>query len=178
MSLFRLFDEFHRRGANSHIIPRFDVCEFSDAYELHGELPGIDKKDLQIEFADAQTLLLHGVFRRSYKLDTPLKEPRISDQSYNDTSMAKHERNEQQDSGTKTQNRSSSKQGIEELDKKNKRNEPKFWATERVFGEFSRPFTFVNKIYHNGVTAELKDGILTVRVPKTGDSSPHKIEIV
>lgn len=40
--------------------PKFDVKETKDSYELHGELPGIDQKDVQIEFSDPTTLIIKG----------------------------------------------------------------------------------------------------------------------
>jgi len=58
-SLFRLLDDFESvtRGAHGqrggrHVTfnPRFDVRETEAAYELHGELPGVERKDVQIEF--------------------------------------------------------------------------------------------------------------------------------
>ncbi|WPH00100.1 Hypothetical protein R9X50_00292300 [Acrodontium crateriforme] len=40
--------------------PRFDVKENKDSYELFGELPGIQQKDINIEFTDASTLSIKG----------------------------------------------------------------------------------------------------------------------
>lgn len=40
--------------------PRFDVREVDDAYELRGELPGVESKNLDVEFADANTLVIRG----------------------------------------------------------------------------------------------------------------------
>merc|ERR1712137_682826 len=40
--------------------PRFDVKETKDSYELHGELPGIAQKDINIEFTDATTISIRG----------------------------------------------------------------------------------------------------------------------
>jgi HSP20 family protein len=64
--LFRLLDDFdqysrgnvpqgrHHRSHLKTFSPKFDVKEVTDAYELHGELPGIEQKDVEIEFTDAQ----------------------------------------------------------------------------------------------------------------------------
>ncbi len=67
--LFRLLDEFDQysnaggrqqgtRGLTT-FNPKFDVKEVADAYELHGELPGIEQKDVEIEFTDAQVSLFY-----------------------------------------------------------------------------------------------------------------------
>ncbi|KKA28385.1 hypothetical protein TD95_000189 [Thielaviopsis punctulata] len=46
--------------------PKFDVRETADTYELHGELAGLSKKDVHIEFTDPQTLVVRGRVERSY----------------------------------------------------------------------------------------------------------------
>jgi len=63
-SLFRLLDDydFHHfsRGAQTSTIhafcPKFDIRELKDSYELHGELLGIEQKDVNLEFVDPHTL--------------------------------------------------------------------------------------------------------------------------
>ena len=46
--------------ASRTFAPKFDVKEAKDNYILEGELPGIDQKDVIIEFADHQTLTIKG----------------------------------------------------------------------------------------------------------------------
>ncbi|CCU74452.1 heat shock protein 30 [Blumeria hordei DH14] len=79
-TIFRLLDEIDQfsRGVdrNSHQItksftPKFDVKELGDSFELHGELPGIDQKDVDIEFTDASTLTIKGRVERSYSKGSP-----------------------------------------------------------------------------------------------------------
>jgi len=54
--------------------PRFDVREEKDAFHLQGELPGIDQKDLQIEFVDQNTLVVRG---RTVREESRGKAPAI-----------------------------------------------------------------------------------------------------
>ncbi|PMD24599.1 HSP20-like chaperone [Hyaloscypha hepaticicola] len=72
--------------------PRFDVTEIDNAYELYGELPGIEQKDITIEFSDAQTLVIKGkTERQSDKVEapqaeaTPAAEDNTSEKSHNPT---------------------------------------------------------------------------------------------
>lgn len=44
---------------SSFIVPRIDVLDKGDRYELHAELPGLDKKDIEIEIHE-NTVLLKG----------------------------------------------------------------------------------------------------------------------
>src|SRR2546421_12132441 len=60
--ILKLLEEFDNvRGSSSRsssvraFQPKFDVTETKDAYELHGELPGINQKDVDIEFVDRST---------------------------------------------------------------------------------------------------------------------------
>jgi HSP20 family protein len=67
--IFRLFDEYDRQAFRDvdrqfqsvrSFTPKFDVKETKDAYELHGELPGIEQKNINIEWTDNNTLTVSG----------------------------------------------------------------------------------------------------------------------
>ncbi|CZT50768.1 uncharacterized protein RSE6_11815 [Rhynchosporium secalis] len=53
------------RPAPQTFTPRFDVTETADSYELFGELPGLENADLDIQFVDAQTIVIKGKTERS-----------------------------------------------------------------------------------------------------------------
>lgn len=40
-------------------MPKFDMAEHKDSYSLHGELPGVEVKDVEIEFSDPQVCQHH-----------------------------------------------------------------------------------------------------------------------
>ena len=48
---------------------------------------------------------------------------------------------------------------------------------ERRFGSFSRTFKLPDKAAADGVTADLREGVLTVTVPKRPELAPKSIEI-
>ena len=48
---------------------------------------------------------------------------------------------------------------------------------ERSYGSFTRSFTLPQEVEQDKVTAVFKDGLLTVRIPKTEQAKPRKIEI-
>jgi HSP20 family protein len=52
-----------------------------------------------------------------------------------------------------------------------------YFATERSFGSFSRTFSLPEGVDPNGVGAELKNGVLTLTVPKMPEIQPKKITI-
>lgn len=83
--LFRLLDDFDnyarqdahgqqaggKRSSGAFWQPKFDVRELGDQYELHGELPGLSKDNVQIEFTEPQTLVISGRSERSITSGTP-----------------------------------------------------------------------------------------------------------
>lgn len=48
---------------------------------------------------------------------------------------------------------------------------------ERSYGEFFRRFSLPSSVDADGITAEMKDGVLTVRLPKTERATGRKIEL-
>ena len=52
-----------------------------------------------------------------------------------------------------------------------------YWASERSVGEFQRTFTFPGRVDRDNVKASLKNGILSVVVPKSTASAIKKIAI-
>ena len=48
---------------------------------------------------------------------------------------------------------------------------------ERHFGRFSRSLRFPGDAHRDGIAASFKDGVLTVRVPKTEEAKVRKIEV-
>jgi HSP20 family protein len=52
-----------------------------------------------------------------------------------------------------------------------------FYAVERLYGAFSRVFTLPDGIDTTHVSAALKDGVLTVVVPKAPEVQPKKISL-
>ncbi|KAI1326207.1 30 kDa heat shock protein [Xylariaceae sp. FL0255] len=51
--------------------PRFDVRETEHNFELHGELPGVEKDNVHIDFTDPQTIVIRGNVDRTYTAGTP-----------------------------------------------------------------------------------------------------------
>lgn len=150
--LFRLLDDYdnHRSSRQAPALrsfaPRFDVRESSDAYHLDGELPGIAQKDINIEFTDAQTLVVKGRTEREYTTPEPQTESE-GEKAEGESSVSK----------AKPQHR--------------------YWASERSVGEFQRSFSFPTRVDQDAVKASLKNGILSVVVPKATTAATKKITI-
>ncbi|KAK1964215.1 heat shock protein 30 [Colletotrichum sublineola] len=191
--LFRLledFDNYSRTGGASNggargshrnhvptFQPKFDVREVEDAYELHGELPGMNKNDVSIEFTDPHTLHIRGRVERSYTAGTP---PAGFLQGGNaEMSGAITEGNEKSRQPTvEDENEKDNKNdSVEKSGKKEPVDNAKYWVSERSVGEFSRVFNFPGQISQDSVTASFKDGILSIRVPKAPRHETRRIQV-
>jgi HSP20 family protein len=48
---------------------------------------------------------------------------------------------------------------------------------ERAFGNFHRTFTLPDAVDHENIEATYEDGVLSINVPKTEESTRRQIEI-
>ena len=178
--IFRLLDDYdsHRstRGQSQHIRafqPKFDVRELKDAYELHGELPGIDQKDMEIEFADPHTLVVKGRVERTYEGGNA-QQGRITGEVENKSHKATVE-DDKDEAGVAASN-GGNKQ-VSKHDGEKNAEEATYWVSERSVGEFHRSFSFPSRVDQDNVKAKLNNGILTVTVPKAVAQKAKKINI-
>ena len=52
-----------------------------------------------------------------------------------------------------------------------------YYATERSYGSFSRAFTLPDGVEADKIRAELKEGVLTLVIPKKPEVQPKKIDV-
>lgn len=196
--LFRLMDDYERhafRHANQSIrtfSPKFDVKELKDSYELHGEFPGIEQKNINIEWTDANTLTISG--RQETVREEGERPKNLIRQSGEDDDIAADENDnkgevehyhkptvEDEGADTNTNNTTSETQIARKSEQqdiaKHNNNTPKFWVSERSVGEFHRSFNFPARVDQDAVKASLKDGVLSIVVPKAKVVKGRKINI-
>jgi len=179
LSLFNdTWDKLHEinsKAASSGLlpwIPQFDVKETKEAYILEGELPGIDQKNLNIEFSDNNTLTIRGHTEHVCEEGEKSNEP-----STEGLSNGKPEGNK----GEAAQN--SSQVATSEHNKDSiqadKASQTTYWYRERSAGDFQRSFYFPDTVDRENVKASLKKGVLNVMVPKLSpvEKVPKKIEV-
>ncbi|KAJ4370606.1 hypothetical protein N0V83_005127 [Neocucurbitaria cava] len=193
--IFRLFDEYDRqafRGLDRQLnsirsfTPKFDVKETKETYELHGELPGIDQKDINIEWTDSNTLTISGRHEhvreegqrpsqgfienngegQQKTLEHGNHQPTVEDESA-ETAAAKGKESQQ----VAKQNQQ------QQVTKQTETPETKYWVSERSVGEFHRSFAFPARVDQDAVKASLKNGILSIVVPKAQAPQSRKINI-
>ena len=166
--LLRLFDhpELHRARPTTtrSFAPAFDVRELTDSYYLDGELPGVDQKNIEIEFSDPHTLVIQGRTERNYRLpnqkentSTSWRQPTVEDED-----------SESNNTDTDTD---------DTVDHQSQPESFHYWNSERSIGEFKRVFTFPTRVNQDAVRANLSNGILSLVVPKDAVPKTKKIRI-
>jgi HSP20 family protein len=191
---FRLLDAtdpfLQPRPQHRSFVPRFDVREVGSAYELHGELPGIEQRDIDIEFVDANTLVIRGksehhttrTNEETKAVDEQASsEPVVADDASEKSTSSYHKAtvdDDYVDAGASAEGAEASattypvaanaSQAADTQAVTTKPAEPnyKYWVSERSTGTFERRFSFPGRVDQEAVKASLKNGILSVIVPK------------
>jgi HSP20 family protein len=53
----------------------------------------------------------------------------------------------------------------------------RYYAVERAYGSFTRTFTLPSDIDESRVEAELRDGVLSLKIPKSKEHQPKKVQL-
>lgn len=188
--MFRLFDEFDRQSFGNmerqlssvrSFTPKFDVTETKDSYELHGELPGIDQKDIDISWTDNNTLTIKG--RHEHVREEGQRPQRFLENNNNNNNAEQkkleHQPTVEDESAkaTSTETQVTKQAEKQEVAKTDETHKPKYWVSERSVGEFHRSFAFPARVDQDAVKASLKNGILSIVVPKQKAQQTRKISI-
>ena len=206
------------------------MLEKADSFHLNGDLPGLEQKDIQIEFVDQNTLVVRGRTVKESSSGTPPAAPAVEDSgkgkqiadapssseagaAANDTpsnapaspalsSSSYHKATVEDEfvdvqsehaAATTSENGATSPSATpannevakpatttaSEQAAKKQQNEAsgRYWVSERSVGEFQRSFNFPGQIDQEGVTASLKNGVLSVVVPKAVRREPRRIVV-
>ncbi|TPX37003.1 hypothetical protein SmJEL517_g00782 [Synchytrium microbalum] len=132
--------------------PAVDVRESDKEYEIVAEVPGLKKENLSLEVVNDNTLTIGG----HYGTESTSSGPGVVEGSTDKAEATK------KGTGGEVMSSDSSRDTI--------------WSSERMQGSFRRMFSFPHHIDPSKVTANLKDGILQVKVPKE-ESKRAKIEV-
>ncbi|KAK5629988.1 hypothetical protein RRF57_005703 [Xylaria bambusicola] len=173
--------------------PRFDVKETEQTYELHGELPGVDKKNVEIDFSDPQTIVIRGHVERIHTAGNPpagllddsamsgaiANEPHNEEEAETRSNKSLQPTVEDEKEGAAATGNKTTVTETPKPENAAAANEPKqkYWVYERSVGNFSRSFTFSSRVDHDNVSASLDNGILTVVVPKAKKHEGRRIAI-
>lgn len=127
--------------------PKVDVKENKEAYTLQMDVPGKTDKDVKVE-------LNHNVLTIS---------------SENETEVEKDETNNK---------KSAENEKLSKEDKaSNKKDNGKWLVKERTYSKFTRSFSLPEDVDCDKISAEVKNGVLSVKMPRRSLPSPKRIAI-
>lgn len=195
--IFSLFDDTvnelarsQRQAARRTYAPRFDVKEAKEAYHLEGELPGVSQDNISIEFTDEHTLTIKARSERHTEPATPSQAVEASPAQVDGTatptsdseSVKFHQPTVEDENATVVTTETPEGKGKEvkkQLEAEDEAAAPKehFWFSERRIGDFSRNFSFTDRVDQEAVKASLKNGILSIVVPKAPKPESRRITI-
>ncbi|KAI1016064.1 hypothetical protein LB504_009303 [Fusarium proliferatum] len=175
--------------------PRFEAHETEDSFVLYGELPGMNKEHVTVEFPEPRKLVVSGKVERFTEEPKPVETTteqtaptQVTDSDNEDTrSRSSYQATVEDDvdddefevlSHTSEKSKTVSQPAPENLSEKAQEKQPEQPEESRRSGyskEFSRYFTFPTYINHDAVTADLKDGLLTIVIPKAAPKSQRII---
>lgn len=120
--------------------PKFDVKEDKDTYILESPVPGINHKDIIVEFSDDHNLTIRG--------------------------RTEHSREDGQRPNGAFEGGQSGGSTFEAKDVDRTAPEHAQWVSERSVREFARGFTLPTPIDQAKVRASLRNGVLSVILPR------------
>ncbi|KAL9540026.1 hypothetical protein MBANPS3_009917, partial [Mucor bainieri] len=144
------------RSTHGTFYPTADMVETPDAYEIHAELPGYDKKDIKIEMADSNTLVISGNVAKEYKSQGPSDEDVATDATTGEASTGKE--SQQLTTAAKDQDK--------QVGKHSAAAGHKWLVQERTSGSFVRTFTLPIAVKSETIKASYNNGVLKVVIPK------------
>jgi HSP20 family protein len=197
--LFSLFDDTLNevarasRQSRRSFAPRFDVKEEKESYYLEGELPGIDQKDVSIEFTDEHTLTIKGRSERRTESGTPpaaaveaSEKPANQDgaatPASDDGSVKSHQptvEDEEARADASAATETSEVAAPAPAKEATNTEAPKsqYWISERSVGQFERSFSFQARVEQEAVKASLKNGILSIVMSRVKIPESRRINI-
>jgi HSP20 family protein len=163
----RLLDDFTRGGllgnvAQNNIIPSIDVVETEDAVEVTAELPGLERKDVEISVED-DVLTIRGEKRI---------EARDEGDGQSQSAGQPGQQGEQGQQGQQGQGQKS--QGKGQAQPNSSRN---YVVSERSYGVFLRGLQLPPGVDQSKIEATMSNGVLKIRIPKPKKAEPKKIEV-
>ncbi|KAI9154665.1 het protein [Paramyrothecium foliicola] len=174
--------------------PRFEAQEIEDAFVIYGELPGLNKDHVTVEFPEPRKLVISGKVERSsnaapvpaeivQREPAPVIEPNAEDAPSRSSHQATVEDDNEEGDDFEVLSQDTEKTQSD----KQKGKQPAIAKTQQKYTaeaaksgleffskEFSRYFNFPTHVSHEAVTADMKDGLLTIVVPKARPE-PHRV---
>lgn len=147
------------------VTPKVNLKETPEAYLIEGEVPGVEKKDISLDWVDDSTLVLK---TKSEKVVEHKPSAPADDESQ--TQKAAEGQTSEPSTEVTTTNANKEIAHTE--------HKPVYHHVERSTGSYMRAFQLPGNVKHDEVKAALKNGVLTVTIPKVQDNDKPKSRTV
>ncbi len=163
--------------------------ETKETYTVDAEVPGVEQDNLSIEFTDEHTLTVKGRSERSVEKGKKpeaveaAKTSAVEDGTATPASEKSHQatvEDEEPANASATQETTQvakATPAAEEPAKTPEEPKEQYWYSERRVGEFARSFKFPSRVDQEAVKASLKNGVLSIVVPKAAAPESRRITI-
>lgn len=201
--MFRLMDELAAASRQSgysqsprFFAPKFSYRENKDNFELQGELPGVESKDVEIEWTDASTLSIRGRTEshteRGTRPSASAIEAQPEQEKIADSETSSYHKASVEDesdttmsganpdaAATPAETPAESTVATTETQEvaQAPQEDPSYYFSERSIGQFARTFNFPSRVDTENVKASLKNGILSIVVPKLQAPATRRVNI-
>lgn len=191
-NLFRLIDDFSAYSRDSQSAqdcrpvrqrlfnPRFDVRETETTFELHGDLPGVDRENLTIEFTEPQTLVVRGRVERKYTSNTApvaAAEDTTMSGAVAEGADTSHQASVSDEETEAAKEKGEANVVAGAVKPQAPHRKERYLHKERAIGDFSRIFNFQIRVDENAVSANLDRGVLHITVPKAAKHETRRVNI-
>jgi HSP20 family protein len=155
----RLFEDFARGlpamgQGNATLVPNIDVSETDNEIMITAEMPGLERKDVEITIED-DILTIRG----EKKFETEQGNVQ-SEQGANQSAKGQSEANKSDKKADNTNAKSTN-----------------YHVTERSYGMFLRVLQLPTRIDPSKVEATMHNGLLKIRIPKQARPQANRIEV-
>jgi HSP20 family protein len=176
----RLFDDFARTLTTSGpqgqglptLMPRMDVTETDNEIEITVEMPGLERKDVDVTIEDDVLTIRGEKVERSEGNGAQQGRQGVGQQSQPGAGEERQQakgKAESQKSTERQQGQSQAQSGGE----KNK----SYHVNERSYGVFLRVLQLPPGIDPSSVEATMSKGVLRIRIPKPANTGAKKIDV-
>lgn len=156
--------------------PKFDLREMNDSFYLDGELPGVDQNNVNIEFSDPHTLVINGRVEHNYNTNSEAEEQQGNDET--SSNKSRQPTVEDEDAPNSSPSVASPvKPADKAMTEETSLPLYKYRVSERAIGSFHRAFTFAARFDQDAVKATLRNGILSLVIPKEPTPKMKKIRV-
>ncbi|KXS08979.1 HSP20-like chaperone [Gonapodya prolifera JEL478] len=132
--------------------PLADVTETEKEYRIEAEMPGVEKKNIEVELLGDNTIAIRGKIEKS----SPPADATVQSTSESSTT------------GTSGTNGTGANDTA---------TSPAVVSTERTVGTFQRVFQFPVRVRADDIKAKVQDGVLLVTVPKDVSETGKGVKI-